>query len=157
MNQLLEEFWKWANITPEEYAQDVYGQRDRFEEDNFDHFIALVAYAKQIVNQNFLSADDLDDLITIMAIDNESEMVLEYVKENSSNEQLEQIISMGMVHLQPQARWQIAELIFARKPIRYIEKLNSLTKDSHPYVRKRAKNCIDFVAHGTGDDSLCSN
>ena len=129
-------------MTPEEYAQGIH---DKIIEDDFDHFVSLIAYAKEIINKNLLSVNDLDDLITIMALDHEAETVLEYIEKNSSNEQLEQIVSLGTVHLQPEARWQIAELIFRRKPQNDMNKLRFLAKDHDPYVKKRAQNCIDTL------------
>lgn len=54
-----------------------------------------------------------------MALDNESESVLDYFEDNSSEEQLQKIIEQGVSHLYSNARWQISELLYRRKPENY--------------------------------------
>lgn len=145
MEELLIQFWIWLGKTPEQYANEgilfVWGH----EEEDFPEFLKLMELAENVVNSNDMSEDSINDLLTVMALDNESESLLEYIEEFSSNEQLEQITRLGLIHLQSEARWQIAELLYRRKPKNYRQYLSELACDSHWYVRKRANNCIELL------------
>ncbi len=115
---------------------------------DFPEFEALKGYAYDIVNSNVVLTNEISDLLTVMALDNEGENLLEYIEEHSSNEQLNMIVEVGVSHLQPAARWQIAELICRRKPENYLKYLSVLSEDSHSYVRQRAQNCIEYSFGG---------
>ncbi len=143
MNDLLKQFWKWLPISYEEYAVNGIPQLNGSCEDNFPLFSELLSYAELIVKNDFVDKRHIDDLLTIMAIDNEAESVLDLIESDSSDYQLEQIISLGITHPLFETRWQVAELIYRRQPIQYVSYLHELSKDSHPYVKKRAMNCIN--------------
>lgn len=81
-----------------------------------------------------------------MAIDNEAESVLDLIESDSSDHQLKHIISFGITHPLYEARWQVAELIYRRQPIQYVSYFQQLAKDPHPYVKKRAMNCINKLS-----------
>lgn len=145
MEELLIQFWIWLGKTPEQYANEGVAQIDGSEECDFPYFSKLIKHAQDIVKNNLRFDESIDELLTVMALDNESESLLEYIEEYSSNEQLEQIIQLGLIHLQSEARWQIAELLYRRKPKNYRQYLSELACDSHWYVRKRANNCIELL------------
>ena len=145
MNDLLRQFWEWIEMTPEQYANEKENIADDKSEFFFPKFATLIKYAEYIVGKNSLIESEINDLLTILALDNESESVLEYVEIHSSDEQVESIVSQGMSHIQPNARWQLAELIYRRKVTDYRVKLTSLSEDEHPYVRKRALNCLNYL------------
>ena len=147
MNKLLESFWKWLNKSPQEYAiygagKFVYGRM----EDDFPRFEELLEYAKSIVDKNILNEEAIDELFTIMALDNESEIILDYIDDFSSEEQLKRIIDIGINHMHYQGRWQLAELLYRRRLKDYMEYLLLLSKDGNPCVSKRASNCISYIA-----------
>ena len=143
---MLSDFWKWINKTPEEYAEGETEQSDGKSEEEFPQFQEMLNLAYEAIDNKVLDERALDDIITVMALDNESESVLDYIVDFSSDEQVERIAKAGVRHLQPEARWQIAELLYRRKPIGYFEYLTTLIKDKHPYVRQRASNCIDMIS-----------
>lgn len=149
MNDLLIHFWEWFEIAPEQYsiegAPQIYGH----EEDDFPYFEQLLMCAQKIVDDNDLTEGAISDLLTIMAIDNESESVSEYIQENSSPKQLEQIVKIGIEHMQFNARWQLSEIIINRKPKGYFFYLDRLCHDDHPYVSSRAKSCMERVRYKT--------
>lgn len=144
MNELLKAFWEWLPVSYEEYASQGISQVSGSVEDDFPHFNELLACAEKIVKEDLTSADSIKDLLDIMAIDNEAESVLELIVEESSERQLNCIISVGMTHQLFEARWQLAELIYRRKPRGYEYLLFRLSEDTHPYVKKRASNCISY-------------
>ena len=76
MNTYLEQFWKWSNRTFDEYARIGMNQNKGEYEDQFPLFDEMIAYARAVVDDVGTDDSDLDDLLTIMALDNEAETVL---------------------------------------------------------------------------------
>ncbi len=142
MCKWIELFWEWCKISPLEYAILGMNQCNGEFEDEFPFFEEMILYAIEAVDKNIIDKSVCSEVITIMAFDNESERVLDYIVEKSSNEQVLKIIEYGIVSSFFNARWQIAELAFRRKPEGFMECLLKLSQDCHPYVRKRATNCI---------------
>lgn len=145
MDNKLEKFWMWLGKSPEEYALEGMNQKNGEFEDEYPEFEKLLFYARKIVDSNKVDCSSIDELITIMALDNESESILDYIEERSSSEQLIKIIERGVSHLQPNARWQVAELIFRRFSPNYVDYLTQLSNDKHLYVKKRALNCLECI------------
>ena len=142
MKKALNDFWSWLNISPEEYAvHDIEYTNDHMEFD-YPKFEMLKKMAFKIIDSDIMDDDQIYDVLTVMAIDNEEECVLDYIEENSSSEQLQRIVAIGVSHMQPNTRWQVAELVFRRCPKNYIDFLRQLSNDSHFYVKQRANNCI---------------
>lgn len=149
MHTLLQDFWKWLKEeyekTREEYGEEGLRQDEGEEEDNYPKFDELIHCAKEIIRKNILDEDKIYDLITVMALDNELEGVLKDIVEYSSSEQVEVIVNVGITHFSHDSRWQITELLYQRRPKDYYEKLLILSKDRHFYVRRRAKNCLEYL------------
>ena len=145
MKKLLMQFWKWLGKTPEEYASTGMEGCVYQDEDEFSEFSALINGAMKIVDREFVDDDNIDNLLTVMALDNESECVLDYIEENASLKQIKKIFARGVCHPQPNARWQVAELIYRKSPRFHKYLLQRLTNDPHPYVRKRADNCLAYL------------
>ena len=145
MKMVLKEFWQWSKTTPESYAEYGFDKNSGVFEDDFPLFDELCKYARKTVDDNITEEPLLYELLEILALDNESEGILEYIEENGSQEQVDKIISLGKIHKFYHTRWQIAELIFRRQPEIAKEKISELLIDNHSYVRKRAKNLIDLL------------
>ncbi|MBQ9070594.1 MAG: hypothetical protein IJY23_04520 [Clostridia bacterium] len=143
MLDLLKQFWLWTGTTPEQYDSKGAHQSYGVDECNFPLFSELITYAKHIVDDGLISINEIDDLMTIMALDNESESVLEYAIENATDLQISSMCEIGINHQLYHARWQLAELICIKKPKNYTHYLSVLSNDKHPYVRNRAINCIE--------------
>lgn len=145
MEKMLCDFWSWLGMTPEKYA--IYGLKFSNDHMEYDYpkFSELKKAAMSIIDSGVLNVNELQNLITVMALDNEDEEILCYIEENSSKEQMMKIVDVGLSHLQPEARWQIAELISRRRPLNFVDKLRVLCNDKHSYVRKRAKNCFELL------------
>ena len=147
MHYLLKQFWEWLPVSYEEYSKKGITQIHGNYEDDFPKINELIEYGKKIVADNLTSDNYIDDLLTIMGIDNEAEEIMEYIEENSSDEQIKRLVSIGINHPLHDARWQVAELLYRRKPQRYAKFLEILSSDSDMYVRKRAMNCIKMINH----------
>ena len=145
MNRTLMGFWKWANITPEEYAIKGIPLTSEKAPFNYPLYDKLITYAERLLQNKNLTEEELSDFLTIMALDNENEDVLDYAVAHATESQLEQILPYGMIFLQFEARWQLAELAYRRKPKGYLKYLQMLCDDNHSYVRKRARNCLECL------------
>jgi len=144
---MLEDFWKWSGITPEQYANDSRALERCIGMLEFDYpnYPELIQYGKDIINRRSISIQQMDDLLTILAIDNEDEDILDYIVDHLSLSNLLQCIKQGINHIQPNARWQLAEIISRRKPLNARIYLEKLCCDSNDYVRKRARNVLNLI------------
>ena len=143
MSDLLNQFWEWAGKTLEEYAKYGMNQNKGEFEDEFPLFQDLLVRSREIIDNNLLDDFAIDELLTIMAIDNESESVLDYIKDNCLDEQVQKIAERGISHIQYNARWQVAELIYKRRIPGCKEYLARLANDEDSYVRRRASYCFE--------------
>ena len=141
----IEDFWRWLGISSESYANKGIRQIDGREECDFPFFEELLDYAKSIIDFDVVSDKEINDLFVVMSIDNESENILDYIESNSSEEQIAKLISLGINHIQYQGRWQLAELIYRRKPKNYENFLSILSADSNSVVSSRAKNLLTLL------------
>mgnify|MGYP000056639152 CR=1 FL=1 len=147
MNTLLYDFWKWAEITPQEYAEKGIPLMSEKAEFNYPHFGELIDYAEMLLLHQKLSKEEMTDALTIMALDNENEDVLDYAADNASNALVLELVSLGVTFPQPNTRWQIAELAYRRRPNGFEDFLKLLLCDPDSYVRKRAGNCLEYLAN----------
>ena len=154
---MLETFWKWFGITPQQYASNfdfvaLTGGKEPFD---YPQYPTLIQYAKDIINSFVISDEQMDDLLTILALDNEDEDILDYIVDHLPPKHFHLFIVMGLVHLQPHARWQLTEFIVRRKPKNAKEYLEKLCNDLDDYVRRRAFNAMNLIEKNTGDSSVC--
>lgn len=137
LKKRLHEFWIWLDITPADYAQ----QFDTvFEEYMFPDWNALLDEAYQSVSRSDTAA--INDILETLAIDNEEENLLDYIVDYARDSFLTSLISALPGCIQPNARWQGAEIILRRPSSERILVLQLLMRDEHPYVRKRASNAF---------------
>ena len=145
MNQILTDFWEWANLTPEDYAREGIPLTSEKAPFNYPLYDNLITYAERLLQNHNLTEAELSDFLTIMALGNENEDILDDAVSHATESQLEQILSYGVNFLQFEARWQLAELAYRRKPKGYLQYLQTLSCDCHSYVRKRAGNCLAYL------------
>lgn len=138
---LLASFWEWIQMTPQLYAIESMRQPD-LEEYMFPLWDEMYYKTVELIDSNTMDKDAMDFILTAMALDNETEDILNYITENASTPFISGLISLGVDHMQPNARWQCAELIRRRKPPNGDIVLKQLLLDSVEYVVKRAKNAI---------------
>lgn len=137
MDELISDFWVWAETSPELYAK----MQTSLEEFMYPRWKEIIEKAKNIVLMEDMTTSGMDNFLTVLAIDNEREEILDFLSEISmSNAFFSQLIEAGMHHLQPHARWQIAVLLGRKRPKGYQDFLCALSQDENVYVCKRAKN-----------------
>ena len=145
MNDLISDFWNWANVTPEQYAEQGIDLTSDKVEFYYPKFEELLSYAEEIICQKSISDEEMDDLLTIMALDNETENILDYAADHLQEKHLVLFIEKGVQHFQPNARWQIAEFIYRRFRPGMEKYLMQLKFDQNAYVRKRTQNAIMYL------------
>lgn len=141
MDFLLKLFWNWLGASAEEYAKNF---SKNYEEFMFPHWDKLITETKNVISTE--EESQIYNILTMMAIDNEEETILEYISDNSSAAFVDLLIQVIPQHIQPHARWQGAELIRRRLTAHGPVILKQLSQDENDYVVKRAKNAYaEFV------------
>lgn len=106
-------------------------------------FKDLIQITKEILKiLNIDNAYVVNDILYVMAIDNETEDIMHYIIEYCNEKQLDIIVSNGYKHYLSSVRWQIAVIIGERNLIKYNNYLKLLQNDKNAYVRKRASYII---------------
>ena len=155
--KLLDDFWMWLEMSPEQYSEIGVDLKSSKCEFHYPKFEELLCYVRRVACQKVISNDEIEDILTIMALDNETEDVLDFLVDNLPDCHMNALIEKGLHHLQWEARWQLAELIYRRRFVNCEHYLQILTNDTMPYVRKRAKNCLKYMKQGTVPHSTNKN
>ena len=138
---LLSEFWKWANVSFDEYRTDetVFYKKYHLviEEFSFPKWNELLQAAKEQISEGSCS----EDVFTVLALDNEREELLDFIEENTTDSQLEALARNAISFPLWNARWQIAEILKRRDTSFSNEYLLLYQKDPVEYVRRRAAFC----------------
>lgn len=141
LRELIYDFWTWAGISPETYASGLMIQP--IDEYMYPRWDELISATNAAINRQIIESQTIDDILTVMALDNENEDVLDYLSTcNTSEVFIQTLESAGILHMQHHARWQIAVLLSRRKSPSSQEMLNILAHDDNAYVRKRACNSL---------------
>lgn len=147
LNNLLQDFWIWSDISEKEYSC-LPNASETVEPFFFPEFEAMQEKCHSLINTN-MNEQQINDFLTCLALDEEEEVILDWCKDIADSWFLVQLSKAGCSHLQPDARWQIAELLRCRDiPQRY-DILQHLCKDTNAYVRKRAQNTMAYLSGKT--------
>lgn len=138
---MLNKFWKWAGITPESFAD----AKPSLDEYMFPEWERLTELAMESIDARDLDDDALAFVLTVMALDNETEDILDHIADSADAAYAEALIAKGVHHPMRDARWQTAELIRRRRPADSHELLNVLLRDSDDYVVRRASNSLESL------------
>ena len=112
MHYLLD-FWNWSGLTPEKYAKD--GMPAGLSEFEYPMFDRLLNVTKQLIHKPRNTRKELMDILTVMALDNETEDVLDYLVQHCPESKAKILVDVGMHHPLPNARWQLAEFLYRRR------------------------------------------
>ena len=132
-------FWRWVDA-PENLK---YGDITDVTNEPFYYpgFCEMVSICMSYVNQE-LSEEELDDFLFCLALDSETEDILDSCKKHGNNAFLTALVERGISYPQIDARWQLAEIL--RRPLPNREHyLRLLSEDADEYVRRRANNVIN--------------
>lgn len=136
--QLVNQFWEWTGYPVNWRDKDIATLPiDPF---SFPQLDDMRNICISFINQS-LSIAEINAFLMCMAVDSECECILDACKEKANVDFLIQLIPIGIVHPQSDARWQMAELLKMDIPKNKVY-LETLLNDPHPYVRKRAYNVM---------------
>lgn len=137
LREELDKFWIWASMTPIEYSKKNIGGEWETEYPYWDGIYRNVELEIKSIENTDNKMHLVENILEAMAIDNESENIIGVIEENADIAPL--IIKKGCCYYQPEARWQIAELI---KRLGLSGEINSLIEmianDEDKYVQRRA-------------------
>lgn len=140
LREELDKFWKWSNKTPLDYSKDRgIGEWEYYYENWYDIYNEVKSEINKINNE--YSEESICFILDAMAIDNEAEFVLEICKEKLSC--LDKLVEIGYKYYQPQARWQIAQLLQTYKMENREKILNEMLNDEDEYVVRIAKYSLE--------------
>lgn len=135
----LNNFWMWANQTPHEYAKNGWMlKQEEWEYPNWDMLIKLTIEAIKAVCNGEKTKELIDCILEVMALDNEDEQILDECEEKLTFNDLLYLVQIAILHIQREARWQIAELLGRYKNNDTTEFLRRLIGDDDKYVQRRA-------------------
>lgn len=144
LKALIAEFFIWAQFTSDEYAEGKISPKDGYKECDFPKLEELITTALEVIKKDKITKDDMDDFLTALAIDNESEWILDHC-DDAPESFVRQLVEQGYNHKQYEARWQIAELLRRRNIPGRMKYLNMLLQDPQEYVRRRARSAIKYL------------
>ena len=169
MNELLNEFWQYLKMTPEEYSMCSMNQD--LEEYFFPRWEEIKNIAYSLIDSEKMDSESLDMVLLIMALDNEEEYITDYLTEegrnneyimeisgnsgNCSDKYIEKLSERAIRFPQPHARWQVAEVLRRRRTKNTLSILEKLLSDENAYVRHRAKYSYLDIIWGENTDKLC--
>ncbi|MBC5772608.1 hypothetical protein H8S95_00905 [Pontibacter sp. KCTC 32443] len=141
----LAKFWDWANMTPATYNEERGLGEWEAEYPGWEELHKAATEALEELNKEF-NHDLAQLLVYALAIDNESGTILQKVDEKLESKLrfVKKVINSD----QPQARWQIAELL-GNSEVEDREQLlvNLINRDKDNYVIRRALMSLDKVNH----------
>lgn len=132
---MVSSFWMWSN------GRNDYTQTLPCNSFHFPQFEQLCNLCISLINSP-LSADEANAFLMSMAIDSETEKILDACKEYANPDFLHMLLTAGVTFPQHETRWQLAELLRKDIPDKNLF-LGILLSDPNSYVRKRATNILN--------------
>ncbi len=150
LESYLSSFWEWAGRSSDEYAQESEtGVGSTYEGDFSEYlypkFDDMILCAKCTARMKEMPAEDVENFLTVLALDHEAENLLDWLKDYAPVSFIQRIVECGVHHIQPNARWQIAELLRVRDVSCRYDYLHLLEIDEDSYVQKRAQNSLAYL------------
>jgi hypothetical protein len=129
-------FWNWFGMTPIEYSMSSANGELETEYSDWSKIYLAAKVAIEKLNDEY-DENLAELLIQSLAIDNECENILEFIKEGLTpiSQFSKQVVQSNQEH----ARWQLAELLGHKNPSISSIILEQLIKeDQDTYVQRRA-------------------
>ncbi|GAB3196824.1 hypothetical protein ABID22_003486 [Pontibacter aydingkolensis] len=141
----LANFWDWAGMTPETYNEERGLGEWEIEYPGWDNLYKAANEVITLLNKEF-NHDLAQLLVYALAIDNESGTVLQSI--NNKLESKLRFVRKAIHSDQPQARWQMAELLGSTE-VEDREKLlvSLINRDKDKYIVRRALLSLAKVNH----------
>ncbi|WP_432664461.1 HEAT repeat domain-containing protein [Wukongibacter baidiensis] len=135
----LDLYWKWSRIDEEKYSNNEWIiEFEEWEYPNWNRLMELASKAISNIENGEASKNLVVDVLTVMALDNEVENLLDECELILSDKALECVAQCALEHCQWQARWQVAELLGRKNDIFWEKFLLKFINDPNKYVERRA-------------------
>lgn len=131
-------FWKWAEM--DEYSYSKCEIVKEFKEWQYPRWTILIELSLEVIgviSSGIKSKQLYNLLLTLIALDNESETILDECEVKLLDRSLDFLIQTVILHILPQARWQIAEIIGRKNNKLFTKYLLRFVEDSDKYVQRR--------------------
>ena len=145
----LSKFWEWANMTPDTYTENRGLGEWEAEYPGWDALYKAANVALEQLNKEF-SHDLAQQLVYALAIDNEAGMVLKSVEEKLTDPL--RFVRKAIFSNQPQAKWQMAELLGHVEVEGREKMLLQLFDSEDKYVVRRALLSLSKVNHAKASE-----
>ena len=136
MKELLNDFWKWLGYSSDEYAAKGVNWQCPKEEFYYPNYEQLLVETKKKILQKKLSTNDLNEILTVMAIDNENEDIADFIIENMDAKNMSKLCEVGISHKQPNARIQLVKIIINNETLKK-QYLRSFETDKDDYIQRK--------------------
>lgn len=153
LKKKLQEFWIWAQLTPEEYQKGIQPKNpDMYPgaewEESYPQFQELEKAFIHDISQkeNFENKEFITILVQAIAIDNESERLADFAIENLDENAIEKVLDEALDSHLTNAQWQLVSRIptsSAKNKIKYLQKF--LKEGENDYVKERAQYIIENI------------
>lgn len=134
----LDLFWEWSKITPEIYSKLGWVNTEYEAEWEYPKLATLYNETIMLLVTGNKTNEDYNLILEVIAIDNEGGYILDECELYLTYNELELLIINGIKHIQPEARWQIAQLIGKIGTKEFDKYLLSMINDSHKYTQRLA-------------------
>lgn len=135
--------WHWLKMTPRQYAECC-GMGDP-EPYMFPEWEKMLDETFSLIERSRLSTADTECLLTMMALDDENEDILDCLTALGDELLISGLTHAGLRSIFPQARWQCAELLGRRSIPDGMVLLRQYANDRDAYVAKRARNAMRAI------------
>ena len=143
LENYIHNLWHWLKMTPRQYAECC-GTGDQ-EPYIFPEWEKMLDEVCSLIKRGGLFPADMDCLLTMMALDDETEDVLDCLTAQGDELLISVLTHAGLRSIFPQARWQCAELLGRRSIPDGMALLRQYANDRDAYVTKRARNAMKAI------------
>ena len=143
LENYIHNLWHWLKMTPRQYAECC-GTGDP-EPYMFPEWEKMLDEVCSLIKRGGLFPADMDCLLTMMALDDETEDVLDCLTVQGDELLISVLTHAGLHSIFPQARWQCAELLGRRSIPDGMALLRQYANDRNAYVAKRARNAMKAI------------
>ena len=143
LENYIHNLWHWLKMTPRQYAECC-GTGDP-EPYMFPEWEKMLDEVCSLIKRGGLFPADMDCLLTMMALDDETEDVLDCLTARGDELLISVLTHAGLRSIFPQARWQCAKLLGRRSIPDGMALLRQYANDRDAYVTKRARNAMKAI------------
>lgn len=106
LERTLDEFWSFTALTHHNFEREVFDRHTEYYD--FENWERLIGLTQGLLEADFLTAEMMELIYTVIALDHSKREVLKFIIDNVSESQFELIVKYTMYAPFPDARVQMA-------------------------------------------------